>query len=336
MTVPILNVENLRVEFAPRASFWGALAGKSPLSIRAVDDLDFSIARGEVYAIVGESGSGKTTTARAVMGLLRETRGKVVFNGQDVNGMSIRERNSRGLRMQMIFQDPFDAINPHEDILSIVSEPLTIHQKGLSRAALREKAIKALDAVGLTPAEDYLDRKPHELSGGQRQRLLIASALIVEPDLIIADEPVSMLDASLKVEILEILNELRSRLGIAILMITHDLALNRYVADRIAVMYLGQIVEEGPTEAILRDPIHPYTRALVAVTPTLDTIGRKRQALTGEIPDLLNRPQGCRFHTRCPFADEICRTDEPALDPAGDRRSVACHRKAEIPQFAAG
>ena len=317
----LVDVRGLFVWFHGRG---GLLGLRKPMPVRAVDGVDFKLFQGETLALVGESGSGKTTVGRAVMGLLREASGEIWFKGRDVLAANREERLQLRTRMQMIFQDPFDAMNPRETIYKIVTEPLSIHRKGLPAATKTDLVRQALTDVGLTPPEDFLGRFPHELSGGQRQRVLIAGALVLEPDLVIADEPVSMLDASLKVEILDLLVSLQKKRRFTQLMITHDLALTRYVADRIAIMYLGQILELGPTRQVLADPYHPYTRALIEVVPTLDKAGEEKAVLSGEIPHPSDVPLGCRFHPRCPRAMDICRTSVP--EPVSmDRRMVLCH-----------
>lgn len=293
-------------------------------AVRAVDGVTFKLFKGETLALVGESGSGKTTVGRAIMGLLREASGEVWFRGRNVLTANREKRLQLRTKMQMIFQDPFDAMNPRETIFKIVTEPLTIHRKDLSVEAKRDLVHQALIDVGLTPPEDFLGRYPHELSGGQRQRVLIAGALVLEPDLVVADEPVSMLDASLKVEILDLLVNLQKKRHFTQLMITHDLALTRYVADRIAIMYLGKILELGPTRQVLADPYHPYTRALIKVVPTLDKAWEEKAVLSGEIPHPSNVPPGCRFHPRCPKVMDICRTSVPDPTIIG-QRMVICH-----------
>ncbi len=317
---PVVDVRNLSVWFQGR----GGLFQRGAPPVRAVDGVSFALAGGETLALVGESGSGKTTVGRAIMGLLREAAGEIRFEDADMIGAGRRERRALRTRMQMIFQDPFDAMNPRETVGKIVAEPLAIHKKAMTADAKRERVGQALIDVGLTPPEDFFDRFPHELSGGQRQRVLIAGALVLEPAVVISDEPVSMLDASLKVEILHLLVKLQERHAFAQLMITHDLALTRYIADRIAILYLGRIMEAGPTRAVLRHPKHPYTRALSQVVPTLDRVGREKRILAGEIPHPSAIPGGCRFHPRCPEAVDRCRQAAPEDRRLGDR-TVHCH-----------
>lgn len=317
---PVVDVRNLSVWFQGR----GGTFKRGAPPVRAVDGVSFTLAGGETLALVGESGSGKTTVGRAIMGLLREADGEIRFVDTDMIGAGRRERRALRTRMQMIYQDPFDAMNPRETVGKIVAEPLAIHKKAMTANAKRERVGQALADVGLTPPEDFFDRFPHELSGGQRQRVLIAGALVLEPAVVISDEPVSMLDASLKVEILHLLVKLQEQHDFAQLMITHDLALTRYVADRIAILYLGKIMEAGPTRAVLRHPKHPYTRALSRVVPTLDRVVREKRILKGEIPHPSNIPEGCRFHPRCPEAVYRCRKAVPGDRRIGDR-TVHCH-----------
>ncbi|MCG2777877.1 MAG: ABC transporter ATP-binding protein [Desulfobacterales bacterium] len=319
----LVDVQNMHVWFQART---GILSKRKPTSIRAVDGVSFKLHRGETLALVGESGSGKTTVGRAIMGLLREAAGEVWFKDRNVLTANRVNRLHLRTKMQMIYQDPFDAMNPRETIFKIVTEPLSIHRKGLSAESKQNLVHRALTDVGLIPPEDFLARFPHELSGGQRQRVLIATALVLDPDLVIADEPVSMLDASLKVEILDLLVDLHKKRRFTQLMITHDLALTRYVADRIAIMYLGKIMELGPTRPVLADPYHPYTRALIKVVPTLDKAWafEGKAVLSGEIPHPSNVPPGCRFHPRCPKVTDICRTLVPEPRTIGPRM-VLCH-----------
>ena len=325
MGQPIVSVRNLNVRFSAK-SRWGRLWGRgSPPVIKAVDGISFDLCRGETLALVGESGSGKTTVARAMMALLREAEGEIRFAGLNVVKAGRIEKLKLRAGMQMIFQDPFDSMNPRETIFKIVSEPLAIHRPRMPKSERLTAAAQALSDVGLLPPEDFLFRHPHELSGGQRQRVLIAGALMLNPAVIIADEPVSMLDASLKVEILNLMARLKKEHHLTYLLITHDLALTRYVADRVSIMYLGEIMEIGPTDQVLGDPRHPYTQALIKVVPTLDAVGESKKVLKGEIPHASNIPSGCRFHPRCPVAVDICVRRIPEMKAVGDRHRAACH-----------
>jgi oligopeptide/dipeptide ABC transporter ATP-binding protein len=296
--------------------------------VRAVDGVSFSVAAGELVALVGESGCGKTTTAQTVMRLLEPTAGSVRFRGRDLAGLSQRALKPVRREMQIIFQDPYESLDPRFRVRQTVEEPLVIHGLGSGRADREARVRSALERAGLTPADLFWDRYPHELSGGQRQRVAIASALVLEPQLLIADEPVSMLDVSVRAGVLSLLDELR-RDGLGILMITHDLATAAHYADRILVMYLGRIVEQGPARAVIGAPAHPYTRALVSVVPRRDPRARSEaQILTGETPDPTRIPIGCRFHPRCPVAEPRCLEIDPALRtvPGNPAQEGACVR----------
>lgn len=326
----IINVHDLKVWFPVKRGLLGMRQGVAAKYVKAVDGVTFDLNKGETLALVGESGSGKTTVARALMSLLREARGEIWFGGLNIVKANRAERLQLRTNMQMIFQDPFDGMNPRETIYKIVGEPLKIHKRNLGSKQTEDLIARAIGDVGLMPPDDFLHRYPHELSGGQRQRVLIAVSLILEPSLIIADEPVSMLDASLKVEILNLMAELKQKHDLTYLIITHDLALTRYTADRIAIMYLGKIVEMGPSREVLKNPFHPYTQALIQVVPTLDRLNNKKKVLGGEIPHPSQIPDGCRFHPRCPIANELCSKKIPEMRTVSDNCWVACHNYKEI------
>ncbi len=291
--------------------------------VRAVDGVSLHVDAGELVALVGESGCGKTTTAQAVMRMAPIAAGRVAFRGRDITSLSQREMRPVRRELQLIFQDPYESLDPRFRVRDTVAEPLDIH--GV-RDRRDERLREALERAGLTPPELYLDRFPHELSGGQRQRVAIAASLVLEPRLLLADEPVSMLDVSVRAGILNLLDGLRAG-GLGILMITHDLSTAAHYADRICVMYLGRIVEEGPAAAVIGAPRHPYTRALVSVVPQPDPDARSApEILQGETPNPADVPTGCRFHPRCPVAQDRCRTDDPALRDAGEPgQRAACH-----------
>jgi oligopeptide/dipeptide ABC transporter ATP-binding protein len=324
----LLEVSELVTRYPVARGIVGTIARRPRQQVHAVEGVTFSVGEGEMLALVGESGCGKTTTAQTVMRMVEQDSGQVRFRGRDLTGLSHRELRPLRREMQIIFQDPYESLDPRFRVRDTVEEPLLIHGGG-SSAERSEKITEALVRAGLTPPDLYLNRFPHELSGGQRQRVAIAAALVLEPKLLVADEPVSMLDVSVRAGILSLLDELRKS-GLGILMITHDLSTAAHFADRIAVMYLGRIVEEGPAREVVRSPRHPYTKALVSVVPKRDPRDRTEpQILKGETPNPVNVPQGCRFHPRCPIAIDACRDTDPALEPVpggGAEHRGACIR----------
>jgi oligopeptide/dipeptide ABC transporter ATP-binding protein len=329
MTTELLRLEGVEVHFPVRSGLVDSALRRAGGVIRAVDGIDLSINRGEVLALVGESGSGKTTTGRVIVKLTRQTAGRVVFGGTDVTSLwGVRSLGDYRRRVQLIFQDPYETLNPKQSIHDFVMEPLEVNGIGRNAAEREERVTRALESAGLRPAADYAFRFPHELSGGQRQRVVIAGALVMDPELIVADEPVSMLDVSIRTELLRLMLDLRAARGLTYLFITHDLSLAWVLADRIAVMYLGKIMEIGPAERVIRDPHNPYTKALVSVspTPTPPSAGErmKRTILVGETPDAAHIPTGCRFHPRCPLAFDRCRVEAPPLFDVGGGQRAAC------------
>jgi oligopeptide transport system ATP-binding protein len=318
----LLRVEDLSVHFPVMG---GGLLPRRIGSVQAVDGVSFSIRRGETFSIVGESGCGKSTTAMAVLRMQAVTSGRIWFDGQDITTWGPDAMRPVRRRIQTIFQDPYASLNPRMKVGAIIAEPLEVHRVGDSDARRRRTA-DLMKLVGLLP--DMAERYPHEFSGGQRQRISIARALALEPDLVVCDEAVSALDVSIQAQILNLLMELQERLGLAYLFISHDLSVVRHISDRIAVMYLGRIVETGPREELFSSPRHPYTQALLASAPSADPAfeaSRSAVALTGEPPSPRNPPAGCRFHPRCQAAFGPCSTRSPELVFEGDSAAVACH-----------
>lgn len=311
---PLLQVHDLVVRYPVRRGIVGALTRRPRRSVHAVDGVSFSLRKGEMLALVGESGCGKTTTVQTVLRLVVPHSGTVALHGRNITTLSQHELQPLRRQMQMIYQDPYESLDPRFRVRQTIEEPLLVHGVGSSGAERHERVIRALQSVELNPPELYADRFPHELSGGQRQRVAIAASLVLDPELLVADEPVSMLDVSVRAGLLGLLDRLRRERDMAILMITHDLSTAAHFADRIAVMYLGRIVEQGPATEVVRDPKHPYTRALLSVVPKRDPRDRTApQILEGETPDPIEIPRGCRFHPRCPVAQDRCREVDPQL-----------------------
>jgi oligopeptide/dipeptide ABC transporter ATP-binding protein len=319
---PILQVQNLCKYFPVDHSF---LPWRAEKLVHAVDDVSFELHKAEVLALVGESGCGKSTLILTLLGLERATHGKIIFENQDVTRAQGTALKALRRNIQMIFQDPYESLNPLMTIGDIVAEPLVVHGLARDKGERIRRVSQALEDSGLKPADNFIHRYPHELSGGQRQRVVIAGALVLEPTVLLADEPVSMLDVSIRAEILNLLANLRANHGISIIFITHDLSTAAYFADRIAVMYLGRIVEIGATKMVLNDPQHPYTKALLSVIPVPNPRQRrKRIILQGVPPNPIDLPTGCRFHPRCPAVFERCRQVDPDLVSAGEGHKAAC------------
>ena len=305
------------------------LFGRPTAFVRAVDGVSFHVEAGETLALVGESGCGKSTVSRLVLRLIEPDAGSVRFEGRDLLALNANELRAFRRQAQIIFQDPYASLNPRMTVAQILGEPLALHDL-VPSAKRRARIEELLRLVGLEPR--FARRYPHEFSGGQRQRIAIARALAVEPKLIICDEPVSALDVSIRSQILNLLRDLQDRLGLSYIFVSHDLAVVKHIADRVAVMNLGSIVETAETDALFASPRHPYSRALLSAIPVAKPQGKRaRMILQGEMPSALNPPSGCRFHTRCPFAVERCRLEVPKLIAGGNGHATACHRTAELP-----
>ncbi|MER8911879.1 ABC transporter ATP-binding protein [Mesorhizobium sp. M0854] len=323
----ILQLENLQVGFPIQGGLFDSMLGRPRTVVRAVDGVDLNIRRGEILALVGESGSGKTTVGRVITKLVQPTGGRLLFDGDDMTALrGFSALRPYRHRVQMIFQDAYQALNPRHTVFDAVAEPLRSLKLVVSDAQLTKHVSEALSAAGLNPPEEFFARFPHELSGGQRQRVVVAGALVIKPDLIVADEPVSMLDVSIRAQILQTLVDLRDKQNLALLFITHDLPLAWLIADRIAVMYLGRVVEIGSADDITLNPQHPYTIALRDATPRVRDNGPRGgiKALHGEIPSAARVPKACRFHPRCPLAFDLCRQEEPPTIEVGPQHMSAC------------
>jgi len=323
MSEPILRVTDLKMHFPlTRGVFLQTQIG----SVKAVDGVSFDLARGETLGLVGESGCGKTTTGLAVLRMLAPSAGRIEFEGEDITRYDAARMRPIRRRMQMVYQDPYGSLNPRMKVRDIVGEPLVVHGMARDKAAYEKRIAELLEMVGLLP--DMADRYPHEFSGGQRQRIGIARALALDPSLLICDEPVSALDVSIQAQVVNLFMDLQKRLNLTYLFIAHDLSVVRHISQRIAVMYLGRIVEIASRDELYRDPLHPYTKALLAAVPIPDPVleaARPQQVIAGEVPSVLNPPRGCRFHPRCPRAEARCAESEPQLRKTASGRSVACH-----------
>lgn len=322
----VFAVDELRKWFPLQQGFVDALFRRTAQQhVRAVDGVSFSVAAGEILGIVGESGSGKTTVGMTALRLYEPTSGTITFMGEDITQLDGDKLKRFRRQAQIIFQNPYESLNPRSTVYDAVVEPLRLNEVG-SKDEYLDRVVQALERAELNPALSFLGRYPHELSGGQRQRLATARAIVIEPKFLVADEPVSMLDVSIRAGILNLLKRLSQTLDTAILYISHDLSTVRYICERTMTMYAGKIIEFGNTDTIINDPLHPYTQLLIKAIPEVDPdTKRKRVVLEGEVPNLVQPPTGCRFHPRCPFVMDVCRVAEPALQEAKPGHWVACH-----------
>jgi len=325
MSDNLVEVRGLKKWFPVQRSFIERLVTRQRQFVHAVDGIDFEIRRGEVFGLAGESGSGKTTTGRLILRLVEPTEGSIVFDGVDLTSLSDEEMRRMRKRMQVIFQDPFASLNPRMKVGDAIGHGLEIFKVATGEEK-RQRVLEMMEQVGLTPAQFLYDKYPHQLSGGQRQRVVLARALMLHPDLVVADEPIAMADVSVRALLLDLMLQLKEDFNLTYLFITHDLATAKYICDRIAIMYLGLICEMGPLEQVYRNPQHPYTQALLAAVPVPDPHARREKMLPkGEIPNPINPPPGCRFHPRCLHAKDICGVEEPRLIEIEPGHLVACH-----------
>ena len=321
----VVRVENLKKHFPLRKGFFETLVTRQDITVKAVDGISFGVRKGEIMGLAGESGSGKTTTGRLLLRLTKPTEGSIFFEGKDIAKLDDHELRTLRRDMQIVFQDPFESLDPRMSIKEIVAEPVRVQKVAKNEEEVEERVKEALRDVELVPPEEFMLRYPHELSGGQRQRVAVARAFILSPKFVVADEPVSMLDVSIRAEILNLMIDLVQKKGVSVVFITHDLAVTKHVCDRVAVMYLGKVMEASSSEKLIDLPLHPYTQALIAAVPVPDPSYRRAAVISGEIPSPVNPPSGCRFHTRCPFAHQRCISEEPPLVEVEKEHFVACH-----------
>jgi peptide/nickel transport system ATP-binding protein len=335
---PVLSVENLRKWYPLKRGFFETVFSKDEMNVKAVDDVSFSLSKGEIFALAGESGSGKTTLGKVLLRLIAPSGGRIFFLGQDITKLVDKEMKPLRREMQIVFQDPFESLDPRMIIKEIVAEPLRVQGsrdidengkvkiRKMGEREIEERVKKMLSEVELVPPEEFLYRFPHEMSGGQRQRVAVARAFVLNPSFVVADEPVSMLDVSIRAEIVNLMVDLVKKSQASIIFISHDLALAKHIADRIAVLYLGKMMELASAENLVDQPLHPYTQALISAVPVPDPESKRtKDVISGEIPSPVDPPSGCRFHTRCPYAHERCVNEEPPLVEVEKLHYVACH-----------
>ena len=322
-----LRVINLMKWFPLRKGLISSILSRKEEHVKAVDGISFEVRRGEIFGLAGESGCGKTTTGKTILRLLEPTSGEVYFQGENVFALAKTEMKQLRRKMQIIYQDPYESLNPRMTVFDIISEPISIHNLADTLSEREEIIFKYLEDVELVPPEEFINRFPHELSGGQRQRVAVARTLVLQPSFIIADEPISMLDVSIRAGILKVMLKSKEARGITYIFITHDLAYARHICQRSAIMYLGKIVELAPMDILVKQPLHPYTIALMAAVPVPDPrLEHARAIIGGEVPTPINPPSGCRFHPRCPKATDICSREEPEIVEVEKGHLVACHR----------
>lgn len=325
---PLLTVDQLSKTYIGRRSLVERLMRVPPTNVQAVNQVSFDIHRGETLGLIGESGCGKSTLGRSILRLHEPSMGKVLYDGQSITELNPQDMKAMRRRMQIIFQDPYASLNPRRSVVELVGLPLKLHGLAKTDAEVREKVAYIIERVGLKA--NQLDRYPHQFSGGQRQRIGIARALISHPEFIVCDEPVSALDVSIQAQIIQLLQELKQEMGLTYLFISHDISVIGYLSDRVAVMYLGDLVELGPVESVLNNPRHPYTQSLMSAAPDVDQPGKRdRVQLVGDLPSPMNPPSGCKFHTRCPVAIDRCKTEAPVTESVGEGHQARCHRLAE-------
>lgn len=335
---PVLSIENLRKWYPLKRGFFETVFSREEMNVKAVDDVSFSLSKGEIFALAGESGSGKTTLGKVLLRLVSPSGGRIVFLGRDITELPDSKMKSLRREMQIVFQDPFESLDPRMIIKEIIAEPLRVQGvlesdasgrprvRKMGEQEVEERVKKMLSEVELVPPEEFMYRFPHEMSGGQRQRVAVARAFVLNPSFVVADEPVSMLDVSIRAEIINLMVDLVHKSQASIVFISHDIALAKHIADRIAVLYLGKMMELGNAERLVDQPLHPYTQALISAVPVPDPESKRaRDVISGEIPSPVDPPSGCRFHTRCPYAHERCVNEQPPLVEVEKDHYVACH-----------